>query len=108
MALRFTEIPSSVQEFIEGQENENTKRKTLQDVALLQEFLSLRNDSRKIEDISPAELNVYLSEFIISVRKKESNEEYEPNSLRSKFASFERYLKKRNYGFSIITQGQRV
>ena len=33
--------------------------------------------------------------FFSPVRKKEDNEEYERNSLRAFFASFERYLKKK-------------
>ena len=31
---------------------------------------------------------MFLNEFLITVRKKEHNEEYEPNSLRTFFASF--------------------
>ena len=100
MASRFAETPS-VSEFIEQQENNNTRKKTLQDIGLLQQFLSSKNELRRIEDISVEQLNEYLSEFIISVRKKEDKGEYEPSSLRSMFASFERYLKKKN-GFSIM------
>ena len=33
-------------------------------------------------------LKKFLNEFLITVRKKEHNEEYEPNSLRTFFASF--------------------
>ena len=90
MVSRFAQTPS-ISELIEQQENKNTRRQTLQDVGLLQEFLSSRNELRKVEDISVEQLNEYLSEFIISVRKKEDNGEYEPSSLRSMFASFERY-----------------
>ncbi|CAB4013426.1 Hypothetical predicted protein, partial [Paramuricea clavata] len=74
---------------------------TPSDIGLLQRFLSSKNELRRIEDISVEQLNEYLSEFIISVRKKEDKGEYEPSSLRSMFASFERYLKKKN-GFSIM------
>ncbi|XP_067029817.1 fibroblast growth factor receptor 3-like isoform X4 [Acropora muricata] len=101
MASRFADI-NSVEQFIEDQENENTRKKTQQNVALLEEFLTLRNESRLIEEISPKELNAYTTEFIITVRKKDGNEDYEPSSLRSLMASFERYLKKKNYGFSIM------
>ena len=55
-----------------------------------------------MEEIPPKELNAYISEFIITVRKKDNNEDYEPSSLHSLVAGFERYLKKKNYGFSII------
>ena len=105
MASRFADI-NSMEQFIEDQENENTRKKTQQNVALLEEFLTLRNESRLIEEISPKELNVYIAEFIITVRKKDSNEDYEPSSLRSLMASFERYLKKKNYGFSIMKDAE--
>ena len=39
--------------------------------------------------MTPEALNKFLSEFLITVRKKEDNLEYEPNSLRAFFASFE-------------------
>ena len=42
-----------------------------------------------MDELTPQELNKFLSEFLITVRKKEDNEEYEPNSLREFFASFE-------------------
>ena len=95
MASRFADI-NSVEQFIEDQEKENTRKKTQQNVALLEEFLTLRNESRLIEKIAPKELNAYIAEFIITVRKKDSNEDYEPSSLRSLMATFERYLKKKN------------
>ena len=105
MASRFADI-NSVEQFVEDQENENTRKKTQQNVALLEEFLTLRNESRLIEEIAPKELNAYIAEFIITVRKKDGNEDYEPSSLRSLMASFERYLKKKNYGFSIMKDAE--
>ena len=85
---RFADITSE-EEFIEGQENENTRKKTEQNVALLKE-------------IPPHELSSFISEFIITARKKENNEDYKPTSLRAMMASFEWYLKKKNYGYSIM------
>ena len=79
MALRYADI-NSVQGFIEDQENENTRNKTQQSVALLKEFLMLTNGSRLIEEILPKELKAYIAQFIITVRKKGSNEDYEPSS----------------------------
>ena len=81
MVSRFADIVS-VEQFIKDQENENTKKKTQQNVALLMEFLTLKNESRLMKEIPSKELNAY-SEFIITVRKKNNNEDYEPSSLRS-------------------------
>ena len=98
MASRFADI-NSVEQSIEDQENENTKKKTQQNVALLKEILTLRNESRLKVEIPPKELDAYIAEFIITVRKKDS-------SLRSLMASFERYLRKKNYGFSIMKDAE--
>ena len=49
---RFADI-TSVEECIEGQENENTRKKTEQNVALLKEFLSLKDESRPVVTLKP-------------------------------------------------------
>ena len=105
-ANRFQSLDSSVEEFIDGQENENTKKKTKHDVALFHEFLVLKGETRQMDELTPQELNKFLSEFLITVRKKEDNEEYEPNSLRAFFASFERHLKKKNHGLCLMKDVQ--
>ena len=74
MASRFADLDISVDEFIEQQGNENTKRKTEQHLSLLNKSLSNKNEERSIEDIPSAELNLYLSEFIIKVRTKQKNQ----------------------------------
>ena len=101
MASRFADLDVSVRKFIEQQENENTKRKTEQNLSLLNHFLCSKNKKRSIEDIPSAELNLYMSEFIIKVRTKQKKD-YEPNSLRGMIASIERRLKKKNYALSIM------
>ena len=40
MASRFKDLDVSVEDFISEQENESTKKKTLQNVAVLQQFLA--------------------------------------------------------------------
>ena len=70
------------------------------DVPLFHEFLVLKGETRQMDELTPQELNEFLSEFLITVRKKD-NEEYEPNSLRAFVASFKRHLKKKTIGFSL-------
>ena len=41
----FQSLNSSVEEFMDGQENENTKIKTKHDVALFHEYLYLKGDT---------------------------------------------------------------
>jgi len=94
-----------VEQFIEDQENKNTRKKTQQNVALLKEFLTLRNESRPYRRNSPEGAEC-IAKFIISVRKKGSNEYYEPSTLLSLLVSFEWYLKKKNYGLSIMKDAE--
>ena len=68
---------------------------------LLTAFLLDKNEQRKIEEIQPEELNRFVSEFIVSVKRK-VGQDYEPSSLRELFSSFNRYLKERKYSASII------
>ena len=45
---RFQRLDLSVEEFIDGQENENTKKKTKQFVALFYEFLAFKGETRQM------------------------------------------------------------
>ena len=53
-------LDSSVEEFIDGQENENTKKKTKHDVALFHEFLVLKGELRQMDELTLQELNEVL------------------------------------------------
>ena len=59
-----------------------------------------------MDELTPQELNKFLRKFLITVRKKEDNEEYKPNSLRAFFASFDRHLKKKNCGLCLMKDVQ--
>ena len=72
MASRFADI-NSVEQFIQDQENENTRNKTQQKVALLKELLTLRNESRLIEETPPKELNALLNLSLWFERKTATN-----------------------------------
>ena len=65
---------NAVEEFILEHENKNTAQKTERDVRLLERFLKTKDKDRKVEDIPAAELNEFISEFIISVSTKDGNE----------------------------------
>ena len=106
-ASRFVEITDEeLTEFVEEQENPNTKRKTTYDVELFKSFIQTSSpgllDSTSLHELSPEVLNDLLSKFIFGVRKKDGSE-YEPTSLRCFLSSIQRYLNKQNYGFTIFT-----
>ena len=96
---RFIDVSKDdVDELIAQQENKNTKKKTMYDLTIALKFLhEVRKEERELEKISPEELNVYLSEFIIAARKKKE-EQYEPPSLRGILSSIDCYLTRRKYG----------
>ncbi len=108
MSSRFNEInEKDVDEFNETEENQNTKRKTELDVNLIHSYIANEagghvNRPPKMEELSPSQLDTYLSKFLLAVRKK-NGEEYEPTTLRGFISSVERYLKKQRYCESVVT-----
>ena len=80
-SLRFPALQKSVNQFIEEQKNkQRTLPKTGRDVGSLSECLKSKKQNRKIEKIQPQELNDFLSEFIVTVKRKDGVD-YEPSSL---------------------------
>ena len=98
---RFAQINMNPQQFIQLNENENTRRKTLGHQKLFESFLETKQEERQIHNIPPSQLNTYLCEFILRVRQKDGKD-YEPTSLRSIISSLDRYLKRHNYSSTII------
>ena len=68
---RFAEVSESdVEEFIEGEEDANTKKKTY-DLKLVKKFLvEERHEIREIEKIPPTKLDSCLSQFVLAARTK--------------------------------------
>lgn len=97
--LEMTEV--DIQQFIDGNQNKNTLKKTLREVALVTRFLKLRNEHREMHNIPPSELDPLLASFLLTVRKQDGGE-YEPSSLRSFVGSVDRKLKRQKYGHTII------
>ena len=92
-----------IENIIEKQSNKNTLSKTFYDMKLLKTFLSQPdiNESCPIEAIPPTELCPLLSKFLLGVRKSDGSN-YEPGTLRGFISSFDRRLKKQQYGYSLI------
>lgn len=67
------------------------------DLNIVLKYLREVRKDRKLEEIAPGELNLFLSVFIIAARTKKG-EQYEPSSLRGILTSVARYLTKREYG----------
>ena len=96
--VKFTE--EEIASFTEDQENANTKKKTVSDLKLFNEFLNSVDEKRNIENILPAELQ-RLAKKLLGVRKK-NGEEYEPSSLGEFLESVDLYLRKKGCTFSLL------
>ena len=79
-------------EYITDQENKNTRAKMQLYVKLHTALLLNKNEQRKNKETQPEELNRYVSESIVSVKRRDG-QDCEPSSLRGLFSSFNRYLK---------------
>ena len=69
-----------MEEFIDNEENSNTRTKTKNNMALLSSLMAKEAENRQFEEILPQELDNYLGRFLHSVRKK-NGDEYEPPTL---------------------------
>jgi hypothetical protein len=58
-------ISQDIQEFIEDQRPETTKKKTDYDIGIWKTFCSSNNENREIEEIPAVEMNVLLCRFFI-------------------------------------------
>ena len=54
---RFALLEGTIDDFIDEQENKNTRTKTYRDVSLQRPFLQRKVERRNVEEISPAQLN---------------------------------------------------
>ena len=72
---RFVIPDSSVEEYVESLENQNTQGKTKRDVTLLNDFLKgEKKEERELSAITPEDLDRYLAEFIRFVRREDGGE----------------------------------
>lgn len=99
---QFIEIDDNdVENFIAGQQNKNTVKKTMRDLNIVKKFLKLKNEERDITSIPPTELDPLLANFVLAVRKHDGGE-FEPTTIRSIISSVDRKFKRQKYGFKIM------
>ena len=95
---RFAEVSESdVENFIEGEENANTKRKTFYDLKLVKKFLVVERD----ENDSFNWIRRRLEPVCLAARTK-TGKDYETTSLRGTLGSVKRHLIRYSYGKSIF------
>ena len=102
--VKFTE--KEIASFTEDQENGNTKKKTVSDLNIFNEFLNSEEEQRNIENIPASELQQLAKKFVLGVRKK-NGEECEPSSLRRFLQSVDRYFGKKGRTFSLLNMNDK-
>ncbi|KAH3790551.1 hypothetical protein DPMN_168753 [Dreissena polymorpha] len=68
MKRQFREV--NIDNFLNENENMNTKKKTESDMKLFNQFLLHKQDSRNVENIPAHELNNLICEFLLGFTKK--------------------------------------
>jgi hypothetical protein len=99
-SLQGVVTPTDTYAFVEKMKNANTQSKTKRDVRKVCQWQLEIDEIRQPEDIPPGELDMYLARMLLTF-KKQSGEEYEPNSLTSIVISLSRYLTSKNYPVNI-------
>ncbi|CAG2243535.1 unnamed protein product [Mytilus edulis] len=109
---RFEQINENEREqFMLDRENDNTKRKMKSCVKIFTDYiLSIRNVEEEIFNIDPKQLDEYLQEFYVGLRKENAKEgesnEYQPSTLDGYMSMICRYLKQNGYKYDIKTDDE--
>lgn len=101
---RFLQVSEQeTSEFVKNNRNKNTAiKKTEGNVKILYSWLTeVCTEARKLYEIPPPELNMYLARFFLSVRRP-GGSEYEPETLRGYLGSFARHLRENGYQHNIL------
>ena len=95
-------------DIIEQQKNINTKRQTACHVKLFKNWLKENEEIRDPHLIEPLQLENYLAQFLLSVRKcintenlNDTSRQYEPSTLLAIQTSIFRYLWDNNFKYNI-------
>jgi len=94
--------------FMEQRENINTKRKMNYEVKTFVQILSnVKTEFRQINEIPPNELNKYLQEFYIGIRKESKGDipdierQYQPSNLHGFQSMINRFLRLNHYKYDL-------
>ena len=95
----------SLDEFLQEQQNVNTKKKITNDLKLFQSYLNSQNESRYPQFIPPCELDDYISGFLLPVCKREGTE-FELSTVRSFISWISCHLSMNGYKLPVKTDAK--
>ena len=90
-----------IDSFIEQNRNRNTTKKT-SDLNVFYRWAKTVNETRRLEEILPEELDKLLAHFFLKARKQ-NGDDFEPDTLTSLCRSFDRFLRENGKQYSILT-----
>ena len=91
----------NIQTLIDKSKNQNTNKATNQWMRAYLSWAKLRNAPTEIELLPPADLDQILQSFYAEI-KKQNGKDYQPGCLSNMQSGIDRYLKEKNYNFSIV------
>lgn len=100
---------STTRQFVDDMRNANTVLATKSHCRLFTSWLATKSETRSPEDINPKQLDLYLAQFTLAIRKggnesiNHPSRQYEPCSLTAMHNSLFRYLNSKDYGHNIKT-----
>jgi hypothetical protein len=99
----------ATRQFVSNMKNRNTQVLTESHIRLFRNWLAAKSESRAPEHIDPKQLDIYLAQFTLTIRKdgdadiNHSSRQYEPCTLSAMHSSFFRYLNSKDYKYNIKT-----
>ncbi|XP_043910611.1 zinc finger MYM-type protein 3-like [Protopterus annectens] len=100
-AAVLSKLLAEQQMFTLEKENQQTLKKTKNDIRTVEKYMHKKKEQRALEEIPPSELDLLLADFI-HVLKRQDGTEYEPSTLRGILGSVDRHLMKQSYGHYIF------
>ena len=82
----------NIQSYVAESESKNTKRQTMGHIRRFVNWLAEepRLETRPLETIPPAEMDVYVGDFIMSLRNPKDGSLYEPSTINQYHCSINR------------------
>lgn len=99
----------ATRQFVDQMTNTNTLHQTQCHIRLFSKWLNAKSETRAPEQIGAKELDVYIAQFLLTIRKEGNGDinhpsrQYEPSTITAMHSSMFRYLNSKDYGHNIKT-----
>lgn len=107
--LENNENDCATRQFVDKMANGNTQLQTQSHMRLFSKWLNAKSEMRAPEHIEPKQLDIYIAQFFLTIRKEGNGDinhpsrQYEPSTITAMHSSMFRYLNFSDYGHNIKT-----